>query len=112
MDRIPADGGCGWENAERIKPEMRMAKINKQTNERNLSFKSLSHGWVLRVKCAFSIVGTCYSGFFHNSLNPVIPFIDVTETRSRKYIFGLFGQLSSIWDALQPSTKVLRNKPL
>ena len=41
MDRIPADGGCGWENADgkmwkdakksmkRMKREMRMAKINK-----------------------------------------------------------------------------------
>ena len=50
--------------------------------ERNLSFKSLSHGWALHVQYALSIVGTGYSGFFLNSLNPVIPFINVTETRT------------------------------
>ena len=50
--------------------------------ERNLSFKSLSCGWALHVKCALSIVGTGYVGFFLNSLNPVIPFINVTETRT------------------------------
>ena len=55
-DQIPADGGCGWENADRKmrmeknadnktnkkkKREMRITKkINKQTiKERNLSFK-------------------------------------------------------------------------
>ena len=31
--------------------------------ERNLSFKSLSHGWALHVQYALSIVGTGYSGF-------------------------------------------------
>ena len=58
---MPADGGCGWENADgkmritkkvrRKKREMRMAKkkINKQTKERNLPFKSLSHGWTLHL---------------------------------------------------------------
>ena len=68
MDRIPADGGCGWENADR---KVRIRKKNadnkkskrkknekcgwqkviiiKQTKERNLSFKSLSHGWTLHL---------------------------------------------------------------
>ena len=50
--------------------------------ERNLLFKALSHGWALHVQYALSIVGTGYSGFFHNSLNPVIPFINVTEART------------------------------
>ena len=50
--------------------------------ERHLSFKALSHGWALHVQYALSIVDTGYSGFFHNSLNPVIPFINVTETRT------------------------------
>ena len=50
--------------------------------ERNLSFKSLSCGWAFHVKCALSIVGTGYVGFFLNSLNPAIPFINVTETRT------------------------------
>ena len=83
MDRIPADGGYGWENADgkvrkdakkvkRIKREIRMAKINK------------SHGWALHVTWALSIVGTGYSGFFLNSLNPVLPFINATETRTHR----------------------------
>ena len=55
---------------------------NKQTKERNLSFKSLSHGSALHVQYALSVVGTGYPVFFLNSLNPVIPFIDVTETRT------------------------------
>ena len=50
--------------------------------ERNLSFKALSRGWALHVQYTLSTVGTGYSGFFHNSLNPVIPFINVTETRT------------------------------
>ena len=50
-------GKCGWKKKVRItkkvrgkKREMRMAKkiiIIKQTKERNLSFKSMSHGWTL-----------------------------------------------------------------
>ena len=65
-DQIAADGRCGWENADTI---MRMEKNadnkkgnmkktrnadgkkkkrNKQTKERNLAFKSLSHGWTLQ----------------------------------------------------------------
>ena len=66
---------------KRTKPEKRMAKMNKQTKERNLSFKFLWHGWALHVQYALSIVGTGYSGFFLSSLNPVIPFSNVTETR-------------------------------
>ena len=77
-----SDGKMLMEKCGKNKPEMRMAKINQQTRERNLSFKSLSHGWALHVKCALSIVGTGYSGFFLNSLNPVVPFINVTETRT------------------------------
>ena len=50
--------------------------------ERNLSFKSLSRGWALHVQNTLSVVGTGYSRFFVNSLNPVIPFINVTETRT------------------------------
>ena len=46
-----------------------MAKIYKQTKERNLSFKSLSRGWALHVQNSLSIVGTGYPGFFLNSLN-------------------------------------------
>ena len=50
--------------------------------ERNLLLKALSHGWALHVQYALSIAGTGYSGFFHNSLNPVILFINVTEART------------------------------
>ena len=83
-------GKCGWKNAERsqkkvkrIKREKRTARMNKQTNERNFFFKSLSRGWVLHVQNALSIVETGYSRFFVNSLNAVIPsFINVTETRT------------------------------
>ena len=86
-------GKCGWKTwmekcgktskkVKRIKREKRMAKMNKQTKERNLSFKSLSRGWALHVRYALSIVGTGYSGFFLNSLDAVIPFINVTETRT------------------------------
>ena len=64
------------------KRRKRVAEMNKQTKERNLSFKSLSRDWVLHLQNALSIVGTGYSGFFLNSLNPVIPFINVTETRT------------------------------
>ena len=67
---------------KRTKRRKRMAEMNKQTKERNLSFKSLSRDWVLHLQNALSIVGTGYSGFFLNSLNPVIPFINVTETRT------------------------------
>ena len=57
--------------------------MNKQTKERNFSFKSLLSGWALHVQNAQSIVGTGYSGFFLNSLDAVIPsFINVTETRT------------------------------
>ena len=80
---------CGWKNAERrqkskkkTKRRKRMVEMNKQTKERNFSFKSLSRDWVLHLQNSLSIVGTGYSGFFHNSLNPVIPFINVTETRT------------------------------
>ena len=60
-----------------------MVEMNKQTKERNLSFKSLSRDWVLHLQNALSIVGTGYSGFFLNSLDAVIPsFINVTETRT------------------------------
>ena len=50
---------CEWKKmritkkVRRKKREMRMAKkknkINKQTKERNLSFKLLSHGWTLHL---------------------------------------------------------------
>ena len=72
---------CGKtpKKVKRIKREKRMAKMNKQTKERNLSFKSLSRGWAFHVRYALSIVGTGYSGFFLNFLNPVIPFINDTE---------------------------------
>ena len=84
---------CGWwmrmgkcgktpKKVKRTKRRKRMAEMNKQTKERNLSFKSLSRVWALHVQYALSIVGTGYSGFFLNSLNPVIPFINVTETRT------------------------------
>ena len=75
---------CGKtpKKVKRIKREKRMTKMNKQTKERNLSFKSLSRGWAFHVRYALSIVGTGYSGFFLNFLNPVIPFINVTETRT------------------------------
>ena len=75
---------CGkkLKKVKRTKREKRMARMNKQTKERNFSFKSLLSGWALHVQNALSIVGTGYSGFFLNSLNPVIPFINVTETRT------------------------------
>ena len=73
---------CGWKNAERRqkskkkkKRRKRIVEMNKQTKERNLSFKSLSRDWALHLQNSLSIVGTGYSGFFHNSLNPVILFI-------------------------------------
>ena len=88
-------GKCGWKNVDgkmrkgakkvkkkKTKRRKRMVEMNKQTKERNLSFKSLSRDWVLHLQNSLSIVGTGYSGFFHNSLNPVIPFINVTETRT------------------------------
>ena len=90
-DRIPADANrkmrmekCGKtpKKVKRMRREIRMAKISKQTKERNLSFKSLSHGWDLHVQNSLSIVGPGYPVFFLNSLNPVIPFINVTETRA------------------------------
>ena len=85
-------GKCGWKNVDgkmrkdakkvknKTKRRKRMVEMNKQTKERNLSFKSLSRDWVLHLQNALSIVGTGYSGFFLNSLNPVpvIPFINVT----------------------------------
>ena len=75
---------CGKtpKKVKRTKRRKRMAEMNKQTKERNLSFKSLSRGWALHVQYALSIVGTGYAGFFLNSLNPVILFINVTETRT------------------------------
>ena len=76
-----------------------MAKINTQINGRN---PSLSHGWALHVKCALSIVGTGYSGFFHNSLNLVIPFINVTETRTLP-LYSL--KLRMLWCAYPLSRK-------
>ena len=92
------DGGCEWENADgkmwmekcgktpkkvkRTKRRKRMAEMNKETKERNLSFKSLSRDWVLHLQNALSIIGTGYSGFFLSSLDPVILFINVTETRT------------------------------
>ena len=63
-------GGCEWENADgkmwmekcgktpkkvkRTKRRKRMAETNKQTKERNLSFKSLSRNWVLHLQNASS----------------------------------------------------------
>ena len=75
---------CGKtpKKVKRTKRRKRMAGMNKQTKEINLSFKSLSRDLVLHLQNALSIVGTGYSGFFLYSLNPVIPFINVTETRT------------------------------
>ena len=51
-------GKCGWkknaDNKKSKKEKTRNAdgkkkKINKQTKERNLSFKSLSRGWTLQL---------------------------------------------------------------
>ena len=67
---------------KKTKRRKRMVEMNKQTKERNFSFKSLSRDWVLHLQNALSIVGTGYSGFFLNSLDPVILFINVTETRT------------------------------
>ena len=86
-------GKCGWKNVDgkmrkdakkvkKTKRTKRMAEMNKQTKERNLSFKSLSRDWVLHLQNALSLDGTGYTGFFLNSLDPVIPFINVTETRT------------------------------
>ena len=62
---------CGKtpKKVKRTKRRKGMAEMNKQTKERNLSFKSLSRDWVLHLQNALSIVGTGYSGFFLNSLN-------------------------------------------
>ena len=49
-----------------------MAKTNKQTNKKGK--KSF-----FQVGPALSIVGTGHSSYFLNSLNPVIPFINVTD---------------------------------
>ena len=69
-------GKCEWKNVDgkmrkdakkvkkKTKRRKRMAEMNKQTKERNLSFKSLSRDWVLHLQNALSIVGTGYSGFF------------------------------------------------
>ena len=59
-----------------------MAKINKQTKERNLSFKSLSRGWA--PSCTVCVVNSWHRllRVFLNSLDAVIPFINVTETRT------------------------------
>ena len=75
---------CGKtpKKVKRTKRRKGMAEMNKQTKERNLSFKSLSRDWVLHLQNSLSIVGTGYSGFFLNSLNPEIPFINVTEKRT------------------------------
>ena len=61
---------CGWKmrkDAKKVekktKRRKRMVEMNKQTKERNLSFKSLSRDWVLHLQNALSIVGTGYSGF-------------------------------------------------
>ena len=74
-----ADGKMWMEKCGKTPKKL---KRTKRTMERNLSFKSLSRGWALHVQYALSIVGTGYSGFFLNSLNAVIPFINVTETRT------------------------------
>ena len=71
------------ENAERIKPEMRMAKINKQTSNGKKSFFQVSVAW-LGPSCTELFVNSWHRllRVFLNSLNPVIPFINVTETRT------------------------------
>ena len=76
-------GKCGWKNAERIKREMRMAKINKQTNKGKKSFFQVSVAW-LGPSCTELVVNSWprLLRVFLNSLNPVIPFINVTETRT------------------------------
>ena len=56
----------------RIKQEIRMAKTNKQTDKKGK--KSF-----FQVGPTLSIVGTGHSSYFLNSLNPVIPFINVTD---------------------------------
>ena len=80
-------GKCGWKNVDgkmrkdakkvkkKTKRRKRMVEMNKQTKERNFSFKSLSRDWVLHLQNALSVVGTGYSGFFLRSLDPVILFI-------------------------------------
>ena len=58
-----------------------MAKINKQTKES--FFFQVSVVWLgpLSTECVVNV--WCRSlRVFHNSLNPVIPFINVTETRT------------------------------
>ena len=72
--RINANGKirmekCGKtpKKVKRIKREKRMAKMNKQTKEN--FFSSLCRMVGPFMYSALSIVGTGYSGFFHNSLN-------------------------------------------
>ena len=77
---------CGWENADgKMRKDGKTSKKNKtrnkQTMERNLSS-------VCRVVGPFMFSTRCQQlarvtqGFSLNSLNPVIPFINVTETRT------------------------------
>ena len=86
-------GKWGWKNAERrqkkvkrIKREMRRAKINIKINKKRkeifLSSRCREVGSFMYRMRYKSIVGTGYVGFFLNSLNPVISFINVTETRT------------------------------
>ena len=67
---------CGKtpKKVKRTKRRKRMAEMNKQTMERNLSFKVLSHGWALHVQYALSIVGTGYSCFFSQFFEPCNSF--------------------------------------
>ena len=72
---------CGWKNADNKKSKRKNEKSgwqkkNKQTiKERNLSFKSLSHGWTLHLH-------TERDANSWHSFYPVVPFINVTEIRT------------------------------
>ena len=79
---------CGKtpKKVKRIKREMRRAKINIKINKKRkeifLSSRCREVGSFMYRMRYKSIVGTGYVGFFLNSLNPVISFINVTETRT------------------------------
>ena len=96
---MTADGGCGWkmwkektadsQKSKKNKTRNSDDKINKETKKKGKkafyqarAFKSKSYGWAL--KSTVRVVNSWHSllKFFLNSLNAVISFINVTETRT------------------------------
>ena len=67
---------CGKtpKKVKRTKRRKGMAEMNKQTKERNFSFKSLSRDWVLHLQNALSIVGTGLLRVFSQFFEPCNSF--------------------------------------